>query len=431
MNGVGEMTINAIGILPCKTDSCPTMGDYAIKKKANVKWGNHKVGDVVLFDFNHNGTSDHIGILEAINKDGSITTIEGNTSLKSSDNGGKVMRRTRCKKDVNYFVRPKYDSNVTAQMVLATARAELGVVESPSGSNKVKYNVWFYGSNKSAYWCCTCVCWIFAHVINSATSANPVKYDGEFPNLTTTIQSTKPVIDGMKSFAKKYADDNTYHYKKWTSDPKTHQCPICHPNSGKGWNCIGYVSAICYHGGKINDVTCSCSGMGNDSFFQNVTLGTWKNKNGSKWDLVRNGGNKIPTSMLKAGDILLFYDAKGKWKHIGMYYGDGKFADSTSGKTQISIRNYSSTTLRCVKAFRPTYTKSVTTTKVLVRGSKGDDVAKLQKFLNWAGFNCGSVDSDFGIKTFNAVKAFQNNTGLVVDGAFGEKSLAKAKEYTK
>lgn len=177
------MTINALGIIPCKTAGCPTMGDYAIKKKMNVKWGGRKKGDIVLFDFNHNGTSDHIGIVVSVNSDGSITTVEGNTGSGSNTNGGQVQLRKRYKSQVNYFVRPKYTSSVTADMVIATARAEVGVKESPRNSNKVKYNRWFYGNNTSAYWCCTFVCWVFAHV---KETAKPVpkptgKYTGTVP----------------------------------------------------------------------------------------------------------------------------------------------------------------------------------------------------------------------------------------------------------
>lgn len=179
------MTINALGIIPGKTDGCPRMGDYAIKKKMNVSWANKKVGDIVLFDFNHNGTSDHIGILEAINPNGTITTIEGNTGSGNDTNGGQVQRRTRKKRDVNYFIRPKYNKDVTVAMLLATARAELGVKEKPAGSNRVKYNVWFYGKNISAYWCCTFVCWLFAHVREPEVIPVVAKptglYTGEIP----------------------------------------------------------------------------------------------------------------------------------------------------------------------------------------------------------------------------------------------------------
>ena len=199
------MTINAIGIIPCKTASCPTMGDYAIKKKMNVKWGNHRKGDIVLFDFNHNGTSDHIGLVIAVNN-GSITTIEGNTGSGSNTNGGQVQIRTRYKSQVNYFVRPKYDSKVTADMLIATARAEVGVKESPKNSNKVKYNQWYYGKNQSAYWCCTFICWLFAHV---KEAAKPIpkptgKYGGTIPNPTLQKGSKGDSVKNLQKFLNWY-----------------------------------------------------------------------------------------------------------------------------------------------------------------------------------------------------------------------------------
>ncbi len=175
------MTINAINRIPKKTDACPTMGDYAISKKMNVKWGNHKVGDIVLFDFNHNGTSDHIGIVTEVHSN-YIKCVEGNTGSGSDTNGGEVQERTRYKSQVNFFIRPKYDSEVTAAMVVDTARGELGTKESPRNSNKVEYNRWYYGKNISAYWCCTFVCWVFAHVVVIKPIAKPTtKYSGSLP----------------------------------------------------------------------------------------------------------------------------------------------------------------------------------------------------------------------------------------------------------
>lgn len=52
-----------------------------------------------------------------------------------------------------------------AERVLDIARKEIGVTELPAGSNKVKYNTWFYGrevSGASYPWCCAFVCWVFA-----------------------------------------------------------------------------------------------------------------------------------------------------------------------------------------------------------------------------------------------------------------------------
>lgn len=48
--------------------------------------------------------------------------------------------------------------------LVAVAAGEVGVKESPAGSNRVKYNTWFYGrevSGSSYPWCCAFVCWCF------------------------------------------------------------------------------------------------------------------------------------------------------------------------------------------------------------------------------------------------------------------------------
>lgn len=51
-----------------------------------------------------------------------------------------------------------------ADKLVAIAAMEVGVKESPAGSNRVKYNTWFYGrevSGSSYPWCCAFVCWCF------------------------------------------------------------------------------------------------------------------------------------------------------------------------------------------------------------------------------------------------------------------------------
>lgn len=77
------------------------------------------------------------------------------------------MKRARVRGNVNYLIRPKYTKDITADMVVATALAEVGVKESPKNSNRVKYNTWFYGREvrgASYPWCMVYVCWCFAHV---------------------------------------------------------------------------------------------------------------------------------------------------------------------------------------------------------------------------------------------------------------------------
>lgn len=450
-------TINALSIIPVKTASCSVMGDFAYKKKMNRSFADKKAGDIVEYDFNHNGTSDHTGILEKINSNGSIDVIEGNTSNGNNCNGGKVMRRTRYKSQVNYVIRPKYNDEITAKMVIDTARAELGVVEKPAGSNKVKYNKWFYGRDVSGSkypWCMVFVCWDFAHVKKTSTAPAPkkttpvisatytgsipmpelkkgskgervkalqgflnwintkynlgyapLKKDGKFGKKTKAVLITfqrkfgltpdgvygkktyavaikfkKPVVKkttttttvvkttaGVEpsaaaqkavAWALAIAKSGKYGYKKWTKKKSTHQCPICHKGSGNGWNCIGFVTAAYHHGAKL-PIECSNKGLGTDGFFTNVTLESWRKRNGKKWNIITNGGGKggadIPASKLIAGDVLICYDKNGKFHHIAMYIGGGKYIDCTNtSKNHIATRPYTKLTgkYHVTRAFR-------------------------------------------------------------------------------
>jgi hypothetical protein len=57
--------------------------------------------------------------------------------------------------------------------------------------------------------------------------------------------------------------------------------------------------------------------------------------------------------------------------------------------------------------------------RMLRRGDRGEDVKALQKALNERGFHSGPVDGDFGPLTQAAVKAFQKQAGITVDGIVG------------
>ena len=58
-------------------------------------------------------------------------------------------------------------------------------------------------------------------------------------------------------------------------------------------------------------------------------------------------------------------------------------------------------------------------------GSTGDDVRKMQNRLKELGYLKGSADGDFGAATEAAVKAFQAQNGLAVDGKAGTATLNK------
>jgi N-acetylmuramoyl-L-alanine amidase len=53
----------------------------------------------------------------------------------------------------------------------------------------------------------------------------------------------------------------------------------------------------------------------------------------------------------------------------------------------------------------------------------GDDIRELQRRLNRLGFDCGYDDGIYGTQTFEAVREFQLNVGLTVDGIAGPDSF--------
>ncbi|MBQ9030910.1 MAG: peptidoglycan-binding protein [Parasporobacterium sp.] len=68
--------------------------------------------------------------------------------------------------------------------------------------------------------------------------------------------------------------------------------------------------------------------------------------------------------------------------------------------------------------------EAASATRYLVYGMTGDDVTAVQSRLAELGFEVGAVDGYFGDYTYNAVIAFQNYSGLLVDGEVGDYTLA-------
>lgn len=100
-----------------KVSYCPYLQDWGKKKGLSVNKNNGNPGDIVFFDWNSNGAADHVGIIIEKNNDGTYTTIEGNTSLASNDNGGNVMRRTRKQSEICTILRPRYDKDEATPVV--------------------------------------------------------------------------------------------------------------------------------------------------------------------------------------------------------------------------------------------------------------------------------------------------------------------------
>ena len=150
----------------------------------------------------------------------------------------------------------------------------------------------------------------------------------------------------------------------------------------------------------------------------------------------------------KRGDVIYFYSsAKGRIGHVGIVIGvsgstvrtiEGNTSGASSlvtnggGVRQKSysmsstyIDGYGSVDYSIVGDDAP---ESVTlpTARILKNGCVGDDVVALQNALRELGYDLGSwgCDGDFGDCTELAVRKFQTQMGLVVDGQAGPMTMA-------
>ena len=271
-----------------------------------------------------------------------------------------------------------------------------------------------------------------------APKVEPKPYSGSLP---TTAEIKTASNNGIRSdiadWTRKIAKDGTYKYKKWTSDEKTHQCPICKKLTGKykGWNCIGFAYASWHHGGKL-DSKCSCGVINNATAEKMLKVSTdsealriAQDHIGLKDIKVIRSRNGIDTSKLKMGDIMSHFDGN-TYVHTTVYLGNGKLADDTSSRTP---------NIKADVKFDGWYTKNPP--KVLIRytggksyigvGDQGDAVRKIQSFLNWYGNYKLTIDGLFGAKTEAAVKSFQKKQKLTQDGLVGSATIAKMKGVKK
>lgn len=145
---------------------------------------------------------------------------------------------------------------------------------------------------------------------------------------------------------------------------------------------------------------------------------------------------------LKKGDIknmpnvvcCVFQYYKGKYQHTGLHIGDGKIIHcsngvqwgdiSEKGWTHYAIPAGLYTAEEVKMAGKPETDKAENTPPTLRKGSRGDDVKKLQETLNALRYDCGTADGIFGAKTEDAVRKFQQANGLAADGIAGKNTLA-------
>lgn len=168
-------------------------------------------------------------------------------------------------------------------------------------------------------------------------------------------------FEKANAWATKIAADNSYHYMRWTSDKKTHECPICHDHPEgpyRGWNCIGFAFACWHHGGSI-PCKCNCHVVSNEAAEQIAgaktdaeALAIAQDRIGIKdIEVIRNNGKNVPKSQWKPGDIGFKFSGE-TYKHTFYVMGDGKIADSSGrggdGSSDIAISSDEKYTARVI-----------------------------------------------------------------------------------
>lgn len=191
-----------------------------------------------------------------------------------------------------------------------------------------------------------------------------------------------------------------------------------------------------------------CSGLVLLSY-EHAGVPVWTNGARSTWDMVpvllATGFEEVTSKVnlstqkgLLRGDIL--YVHNDTIQHTALYCGNGNEVEASSSENggihgqpgdqtgkEILIQPYRNIWKR---VFR--YTKDAVR-DYLKKGDSGDDVAAMQRMLIILGYSCGShaADGDFGNSTEKAVKKFQKDYSLTVNGLYDKKTKSKLKSVYK
>lgn len=113
------------------------------------------------------------------------------------------------------------------------------------------------------------------------------------------------------------------------------------------------------------------------------------------------------------------------WDHVLRYCGEEEYDGTSDSCTGSSAAYVTSGYMQVVPNNNPNYPE------IIKYGDIGEEVRELQAKLNALGYNCGTVDGEFGKNTLAALKKFQSQKGLEADGEAGPLTLGKLLEYYK
>ena len=418
----------------------------------SIKWCNKNLAlvpmylampmDIIYFDWERNGVPNHIGFVRGAKDTASIYTIEGNTS------GGIVAQKTRPSKYVQGIYRPHFKGafkdgtlpvdGVCGYSTIAMLQKVLGIpVDAILGIDTVKALQKKAGVKADGQWgkntskavqkmigakadgdfgvnsVKALQTWINKQLPKPKPTPQPTgeTYTGAFPDLVAHSGQKIAYTARDLSWAKG-TKKAKYTYPKGKAKASfTKAINAVYPNRKK-WSKQCQAGASCDVGaGTIIRYSGIDKKMPRGLSEQIPHL-----KKSSLW---KNTGLK---QVSKPGDVGIYN------QHIWIGLGDGNIAEANHTwkyfEHIVKDRHTKSSSKKNWAVYRATKASAIQ------KGDRGTEVKKLQTFLNWAGFNCGAVDGEFGENTEKAVKAFQAKVGLS-GGVFGNQCLSLAKTYKR
>lgn len=264
----------------------------------------------------------------------------------------------------------------------------------------------------------------------------PKPYDGEYPS--TTVKTTEKVSRGndIVAKAKEYAwaygtASSKYSYSKGApkSAYKTALKKYMNKTAKVSLSDCGYFVSTCVRASGIASNFLALKGV--KEKFPAVP---------STMSIVHKG-KAVPDGFLQPGDIIRYKKTSGQ--HTLMYFGSGKIAEAGREGQFPAIEkdtkkyNKSNVKLNTLEVIRANPGSKVVTRNYMQQGDSGEEVKKLQKYINWFfkekyGKDVISVDGKFGTNTQNYCKLMQSDLGFSdADGLIGPKTVEAMKAYKK
>lgn len=260
-------------------------------------------------------------------------------------------------------------------------------------------------------------------------------YTGEYPNITVKTTTTASRGAEITAKAKEYAwpygtASSKYSYSKGSAKPayKTALKKYMNKSAKVSQSDCGYFVSTCVRASGIAPNFLALKGT--KEAFPKVP---------STMSVVHKG-KAIPSELLKPGDIIRYKKTNGH-QHTLMCYANGKIAEAGREHQFPAIEsdtkkyNKSNVKLATLEVIRANPTTKTVTRSYLQRGDSGEEIKKLQKYINWFfqskyGKDVLTVDGKYGVNTENYAKLMQSELGFKdCDGLIGPKTVEAMKGW--